>query len=156
MKKLKNLFLAALLIGAAFLFIGCSSEPAKEEAPAPAQEETTYSYIKADELKADIESKKPMILLDIQVKEDFDAHHIDGAIPTYAYPVETDEQKAMLEAVVPELKASTDPIVIICPGGGKGATRTYDYLLTKGIDAKRLVILENGQKGWPFDELLAK
>ncbi|AMP20603.1 hypothetical protein AZF37_04930 [endosymbiont 'TC1' of Trimyema compressum] len=113
--------------------------------------ESTYNYITAENLKNDIESNKEIILPDIQVEADYDVH-LKNTIPnTYAYPVETDEQKSMLDAVLPELKASKNPI-IICPGGGKGATRTKVLI----IDESRLLILENGQKGWPYAELLAQ
>ena len=47
-----------------------------------------------------------------------------------------------------KIKADKAPVVIICPRGAGGATRTYDYLLSQGIAAERLLILEKGQEGW--------
>lgn len=127
-----------------------TSTETKEEA------EVSYQYYSAEEVKSMVEKKEDMILLDIQVEEEFNEHHIEGAVATYAYPVKTDEDRAKLDAVLPDLESSKAPIVVICPGGAGGATRTIDYLTTKGIDPARLFILEKGQGGWPYDELLAK
>ena len=96
-----------------------------------------------------------MILLDIQVEEEWEAHHIKGAIPTHAYPVKTDEEKAKLDVVIDDLQGD-QPIIVICPGGGGAATRTIEYLETKGIAPERLFILENGQSKWPYEDLLEK
>lgn len=92
------------------------------------------------------------------MESEYQAHHIQGAVPTYAYPVKTEEEKAKVKVrkVVPELKASQDPIVVICPKGAGGAQNTVNYLASQGIDPSRLFILKNGQGGWPYPELLAK
>ena len=113
-----------------------------------------YNYISPEMLKGRIESGSSQVILDIQVKEQFDKHHIRGAMATYAYPVKTDAEKARLEAVYRQLASHSDPVVIVCPRGGGGATRTYDYLAAKGVDTGRLLILEKGQGGWPYEELL--
>ena len=138
MKKINGLILLSLLVFGSILFFGCSSNSEQSSEP-------TYKYISAENFLNDIKSKKEMILLDIQ-----------GAIPTYAYPVETAEQKAMLDSVLPELKGNKKPIIIICPGGGKGVTNTFDHLVDQGVDGSRIFILENGQKGWPYVKLLAQ
>lgn len=118
--------------------------------------EKKYQYYSADQLRNAIEENQNIIILDVQVKEEWDAHHLKGAIPTYAYPVKTDEEKAKIDAVVSKLSGD-QPIIVICPGGAGGATRTIDYLVsTKGIDAERLFILEGGQGKWPYAELLEK
>ena len=118
--------------------------------------DNSYNYIAPDELKTRIESEAPMTILDIQVKEEFSQHHIKGALPTYAYPVKTAEEKARIDEAYAELAALSDPVIIVCPRGGGGALRTYDHLLDKGIPADRLFILEKGQGGWPYEELLEK
>lgn len=118
--------------------------------------DSNYQYKTEKEVKTAIENKDKLILLDIQVKKDYDKHHIKGAIPTYAYPVESDSDRNKLNDVIPTLKKNDDPILVICPGGAGGATRTIDYLKEKGISKDRLYILENGQSGWTYDELLAK
>lgn len=52
---------------------------------------------------------------------------------THAYPVKTDDDKAKLESVLNKINEEQS-IVIICPQGGGGAERTYDYLKSKDID----------------------
>ncbi|MBM4762973.1 rhodanese-like domain-containing protein [Bacillus sp. B15-48] len=144
MKKIGLMFL--LLVMFTVTMIGCSGKTETSEAE-------IYQYYTAEETKTAIENDEEMILLDIQVAEEWDAHHIAGAIPTYAYPVKTDEEKEKLDQVLPMLEGD-QPIVVVCPGGAGGATRTIDYLTTKGIAAERLFILENGQSEWPYENLL--
>lgn len=107
-----------------------------------------YRYISAAALQERLTAGNPTNLVDIQVEEDFAKHHIKGAVPTYAYPVKSETDTAKLQAVVDTLKGNSDPVVIVCPRGAGGATRTYDYLLAQGIAAERLLILEKGQEGW--------
>jgi rhodanese-related sulfurtransferase len=107
-----------------------------------------YHYISAQSLQERLTGGQPTNLVDIQVEEEFARHHIKGAVPTYAYPVKSADDTAKLAATVEKLKGNSDPVVIICPRGAGGATRTYDYLLTQGIAAERLLILEKGQEGW--------
>lgn len=128
---------------------GCGKKEADGDA-------ATFNYRTAEEVKENIENDDDIILLDIQPEEAWEEHHIKGAIPTHAFPVETDEDKAKFDGVMADLEASEDPIIIVCPRGKKGAERTYGYLLEKGIKEDRVFILENGQEGWPYDELLEK
>lgn len=107
-----------------------------------------YNYISAQTLQERLSAGQPTNLVDIQVEAEFVRHHIKGAVPTYAYPVKSAEDTAKLAAVVEQLKTNSNPVVIICPRGAGGATRTYDYLLAQGISAERLLILEKGQEGW--------
>lgn len=144
MKKLLLIFVVILSL--VLVATGCSNS-------ADTEAKKEYNYYTAEQTKKAIENGDNIILLDIQVKEEWDAHHIKGAIPTHAYPVKTDEEKARLDAVLPQLEGE-QPIIVICPGGAGGATRTIDYLQTKGVSADRLFILENGQSKWPYDELL--
>ena len=117
---------------------------------------SNYNYISAADVKQKVEKQENVLLLDIQVKEEFDQHHISGALETYAYPVKSETDKGKLEAVLAQAKVSTEPIVIICPRGGGGAKRTYDYLKGQGVAEARLMILEGGQAKWPYKEMLAK
>jgi len=108
----------------------------------------SYRYISAADLEMRLNAGQPTHIVDIQVEEEYAQHHITGATATYAYPVKSDADKAKLAAVVDTLKADTDPVVIVCPRGAGGATRTYDYLLSQGVAVERLLILEKGQGGW--------
>jgi thiosulfate/3-mercaptopyruvate sulfurtransferase len=112
-----------------------------------------YKYISASDLEARLTTNQPTAIVDIQVEEEFAQHHIKGAIPTYAYPVKSDADRVKLDTTVERLKTNEDPVVVVCPRGAGGATRTYDYLLQQGISSERLVILENGQGGWSYTPL---
>lgn len=140
MKKILLIFVAMLSL--MLVATGCSNNG-----------DTEYNYYTAEQTKEAIENGDEIILLDIQVEEEWEAHHIKGAIPTHAYPVKEDEDKAKLDAVLSQLEGE-QPIIIVCPSGAGGATRTIDYLKTKGIDEDRLFILKGGQSSWPYAELL--
>jgi len=109
-----------------------------------------YQYISAAELQKRIETNKQGLLLDIQVEDEFSEHHIENAVATYAYPVKSDQDKQKLQEVVEQAKASMEPVTIICPRGGGGAKRTYDYLKEQGVSESRLLILEGGQAEWLY------
>ena len=154
MKKKFSIVISVLILFSV-IFTGCgSNKEAKGEDKYTGED--GYKYYKAELLKNSIENQDDKLIVDIQVEEEFDNHHIKGAIATYSYPVKTDEDKAKLDKIFEDLNNSKDDIVIICPRGQGGAKRTYDYLKEKGIVESRLFILENGQEGWPYEELLEK
>ena len=148
MKKILVLC-SMMFLMTSLVLVGCSKE-------GESGSEKKYNYYTADQLKEAIQKNEDITLLDIQVEKDYNKHHIKGVIPTYAYPVETEEEKTKLDKVLPQLEKNENPIIVVCPGGGGGAKKTIDHLESKGIKADRLFILENGQKGWPHDELLEK
>ena len=115
-----------------------------------------YNFISPEKLKQGIEKRENLLLLDIQVEADFTQHHLEGALATYAYPVKSDADRDKLTPVVALIKADQAPVVIICPRGGGGAKRAYDFLVNNGVEVERLKILEGGQQKWPYAELLAK
>ncbi len=115
----------------------------------------SYQYLSPDDTKKRLVHQQPMTLVDIQVEDEFNQHHLPGALATYAYPVKSVADRAKLETVLPQLQGD-EPVVIVCPRGGGGAKRAYDYLLEKGVAGKRLFILEKGQQGWPYPEQLAE
>lgn len=149
MKKI--LLLCSMLLVITLSLMGCGSKE-KEST----KSEKQYNYYTADQLKGAIEGKEDITLVDIQVKEDYDKHHIERTIPTYAYPAEKAEETSKIDKVLPKLEENNNPVIVVCPGGGGGAKRTIDYLESKEIKSDRLFILENGQKGWPYGELLEK
>ncbi|WP_053062295.1 MULTISPECIES: rhodanese-like domain-containing protein [unclassified Desulfovibrio] len=110
-----------------------------------------YKYISPETLQGRIKAgDSSMIILDICPVEQFAKGHIPGAIETNASPAQRPEETARLEAALPKLVGDKD-IIIICPGGGGGAKRTVDLYKSKGIDSKRLLILENGMNKWPYE-----
>ncbi|MDD3815969.1 MAG: rhodanese-like domain-containing protein [Desulfocapsaceae bacterium] len=114
----------------------------------------SFNYVKADDFKQWLDSGKPLVLVDIQVKDEFSLHHFKDSIETNAFPVETEEQRQMIDpAVAASKKAGTD-VVVICPRGGGGAKRCYSYLKAQGIPEEKLFILEGGIAKWPHKEML--
>ena len=109
-----------------------------------------YNYISQDALKQQLASHSEMTIVDICPVAQYAKGHVPGAIETNAYPVKTDEERAKLQAVLPKLAASSEDVVIVCPGGAGGAKRTYDYYMANGIAESRLHILEKGMNGWPY------
>lgn len=114
----------------------------------------SYNYVKPDEFKSWLQEGRKMAIVDIQPAGEFMVRHFRGSIATNAYPVKSDESLQRLDSALPQLVASTDAVVIVCPRGGGGAKATFDYLKSRGIDEKRLLILEGGMQGWPYKELL--
>lgn len=112
-----------------------------------------YQYVSAETFKEWQEKGKGTVIVDIQVPAEFAKHHFKGALETNAYPVKSDEDRQRLDATLAQINASTDDVVIVCPRGGGGAKNTYDYLKVKGVEEKRLFILEKGMEGWPHPEM---
>lgn len=110
----------------------------------------TFNMISPAELKKRLESADKPMLLDIQVEADFARHHLPGALPTYAYPATSDEERARLKPAIGRILAGKEDVVIVCPAGGGGARNTYDFLKSQGVPESRMRILEKGQKGWPY------
>lgn len=126
------------------LFFGCGGK---------VEPKAKYNYIDAETTAKLIrEDASKVVLIDIQEKPDFQEEHLKGAIATYAYPVKTDEEKARLSAVIEQIQPG-QKVVIICPRGGGGADRAYDFFLEKGLKKESLLTLKDGQYGWPRDKI---
>ncbi|MGI9537285.1 MAG: rhodanese-like domain-containing protein [Desulfocapsaceae bacterium] len=113
-----------------------------------------YNFMAAEELKKRIDSNDDILIIDIQVEEDFRQHHIPGSLATHAYPVKTSDDLTRLDPVVKLQQNDTRPVVIVCPRGAGGAKRTHDYLMANGILKDRLWILEKGMSGWEYNDLI--
>lgn len=140
-----------LLITALLLTLGLTANAMAGNSRAPG-----FAYMTPDEVKTSLQQHQPMHLVDIQVQEEFAAHHLPGALNTCAYPVKSDTDKAKLAAFVDELKQDDSPVVVVCPRGAGGAQRAVSYLKASGIGEDRLFILEHGQQGWPHPEMIEK
>ncbi len=114
----------------------------------------SYNYLKADEFKAWIEADKPMIIVDIQVKEEFSAHHFAGSIETNAFPVDTDALKSKILPAVEAFKRTGHDVVVICPRGGGGAKKCYSFMKSQGVPEEKITILTGGVAKWPYREML--
>lgn len=113
----------------------------------------SYNYVSPDDFKQWLESDKPMIIVDIQDKEAFSKQHFKDSIETNAYPVKTDAERQSIDPAVKQFKASNQDVVVVCPRGGGGAKRCYDYMISEGVPNEKLFILEGGADKWPFKEM---
>jgi len=138
--KITHLLVLPLLL---LLFVGCGGK---------VKENPKYNYIDANATAKLIRENAKIVVIDIQEKKDFEEEHLQGAIATYAYPVKTDAEKASLEALLPKI-GSDDKVIIVCPRGGGGADRAYDFYLSKGVKKANLLTLKDGQYGWPRNDI---
>lgn len=114
----------------------------------------SYNYLEADQFKEWLETDKPMIIVDIQVKDEFAAHHFQGSIETNAFPVKTDAQKSQILPAVEAYKKTGHDVVVICPRGGGGAKKCYSFLKSQGVPDEKLTILKGGVEKWPYRNML--
>jgi rhodanese-related sulfurtransferase len=112
-----------------------------------------YNYVGPDRLKEWFVTGKKTIIVDIQVPGEFAKRHFPGSLETNAYPVKSDEERKRLDAALGAINSSGDDVVIVCPRGGGGAKNAYDYLKAKGVEEKRMFILEKGMAGWPYPDM---
>ncbi len=113
-----------------------------------------YNFISPEKTKNWIETQVPVTIVDIQVKEEFESHHLPGSIPTYAYPVKSDAEKALINDAVAISISKGAPVIVVCPRGKGGAKRCYDYMKSQNVPEDKLLILKGGISGWPYKELL--
>ena len=139
--KITHLVFASLI---AFVLVSCGGK---------VKENPKYNYISAEET-AELMRKdaSKLVLVDIQEKPDFEEEHLKGALATYAYPVKTEDEKALLSALLPTTTLE-QKVFTICPRGGEGADRAYDFYLEKGVKKEQLFTLKGGQYEWPRDKI---
>lgn len=110
-----------------------------------------YQYISAEKLKDQLEASKAILLVDIQEKQDFSAHHIKGSLETNAYPIKSDAKRQTLDPAVQKAK-NYEAVIVVCPRGKGGAKRAYDYLKEHGVPEAKLSILTGGMENWPYQD----
>lgn len=113
-----------------------------------------YNYVGKDEFKSWLMDGKSMVIVDIQEKDAFAKHHFPNSIETNAFPVKTDTQRRSIDPAVEKAKASMDDVIVVCPRGGGGAKRCYDYLKEQGVSDNKLYILKGGVDKWPYRDML--
>lgn len=127
------------------LMFFCSAMPASAE-----------NFLAPDVFKQWLDVGKPVIIVDIQVPDEFQKHHFKNSIEPNAYPAKTDEEKKKLDGILPAVNSSRDDVVIVCSRGGGGAKNTYEYLKSKGVSESRMHIVEKGIEGWPYKEMFVQ
>ena len=110
--------------------------------------------ISSTDFKEMLDDQKPVIIADIQKKNNFRKHHFYAAVETNAYPVKTSSERNKLEIIVEMFEKTGNPIVIVGPRGTSGAKRACKYLMEQGISQEEIFLLEGGIKEWPYKELL--
>jgi rhodanese-related sulfurtransferase len=116
---------------------------------------TSFNYLDADQFKGWLDTGRPVIIADIQVEDEFAAHHFPASIETNAFPVKSDVERKMIDQVVAAYQQSGHDVVVVCPRGGGGAKRSYSYLESQGVPAEKLTILRGGVAKWPYRDMLA-
>lgn len=111
-----------------------------------------YKYTQPSEVVGFLKKGWPIIILDIQNKNQYEKHHIEQSMPTFAYPVNSGNGERQLWKASNRLKNSNSHIVIVGPFGEDGSERAYEYLNYIGIDKKRLYILQGGMQSWPYSQ----
>lgn len=114
------------------------------------------NYVKPEIFKQWLETNRNVLIVDIQPAKNFGDHHFKGSIETNAFPAKSDQEKRLLDKVLPMVQSSKGEVVIICPKGKVGAVNTYEYFQSKGVPENRLFILEGGIDSWSYPNLLVK
>ncbi len=117
---------------------------------------SSYNYVSAEELSSWLSAAKPLLIVDIQEKKAFAAHHIKGSLETNAYPVKSEAERHLLDPALQQNNAKEyEAVVVVCPRGKGGAKRAYDYLNEHGVPEAKLFILTGGMDKWPYKEWVA-
>ncbi|GCF92267.1 hypothetical protein NRIC_01580 [Enterococcus florum] len=152
MKSNIGLFILVILSGLV-LFAGCSTRNAKKD-----QKDIDWQYITPKKMKQVIEeeSSGSYQIMDIQPEAEYQRGHLPNSISVAAYPVDTKELEQKVVDQIDVFENGTEPIYVVCPGGGSGAQRAIFVMVHEGIDESRFYIVEDGAKKWPYksDELL--
>ncbi len=114
----------------------------------------SFNFVSPADFKQWLEADKAMIIVDIQEKDAFSRQHFPGSIETNAFPVKSEAQKKRIDQAVAQFKKTGEDVVVICPRGGGGAKRCYDYLKSQGVPEGKLYILKGGIDNWPHREML--
>lgn len=138
----RNLF-GLLFIMLFLVTIGCSknNDDTKE-----------YNYISPAELKSRLDAGEitagTLIMVSSQTEEEWASGYLPDAYPTYSRPLTEDAHFAKLDPFLNIAKDTDADIIIICPRGGSGARRPFDYFAENGISKDRLLLLEGGQEAY--------
>lgn len=151
MKKTRIIALVAALtltIGATGLVTGCGKkdEPATGKAAtsnaSTASQTMDYQYISAE----DVLKVTDAHILDVREEDKYKAGTIEGAEWQPIFPLEdTSLEDAMKEYATSKLNDGKN-IYILCNSGKRGAEKTTEILLEKGIDKSKIFTIEGGAK----------
>ena len=110
-------------------------------------------FISASGLAAALNAGDDLFLLDVRPEANFNNAHMQNAVPVFAMPFETAEQRERMAAALPQ--ANGRPVIIICNAGQSGARGAWQFLLDVNFDMDTVFLLEGGQNLWPYPQFLA-
>jgi thiosulfate/3-mercaptopyruvate sulfurtransferase len=147
---MKNKFLLigvpVLIIGAFVGFLAFNSYHAPGDV-------TEAQFVSPETFRQWLSQDKALIV-DVQTYDGYLKMHFPGSVTTHAYPVVTEAQKQRVEAIIPTLKKTKKPIVLVCFGGITGAPNARNVLVAKGIPNKQLYVLQGGSMGFPWKNMM--
>ena len=148
MEKLMKYFMAILMVSAVVL-AGCSKSDDEEEptTPAPSKYSVLKDYMVANNLDVDVviadwittadaingKGTDAYHIIDIRQEADYNAGHIEGAIPS------------TLGGILDAADGATKPIIVVCYTGQTAGHATIALRLSGYADAK---VLKWGMSGW--------
>ncbi len=147
---MKNKF---LLIGVPVLIIGAFIGFLAWNSYNSPLDTTGIQYVSPETFREWYTSGKTLVV-DVQTYGGYMQMHFPGSLTTHAYPVRTPEQKKRVEAVIPAIKKTKKPVVLVCPGGITGAPNARLHLISKGIPNRRLYVLRGGTWAFPWKDML--
>lgn len=147
---MKNRF---LLIGAPVLIVGAFAAFLAYNAYHAPGDVGGAQFVSPDTFRQWLQEDKALVV-DVQTYDGYLRMHFPGSLTTHAYPVVTDAQKKSVESVIPAIRSTDKPVVLVCFGGVTGAPNARLHLLSKGIPNKRLFILQGGSMGFPFRNMM--
>lgn len=109
-----------------------------------------YQILRAKDIRRSLRNGEPLIMIDFRENEAYELMHIKGSVNV---PVaDAAAYKSALGKALPLIAQDvSSPVVLLTADGGTGAKSYYDYFASRGVDASRLFILENGLDAWPED-----
>ncbi|MDF1535714.1 MAG: rhodanese-like domain-containing protein [bacterium] len=147
---MKNRF---LLIGAPVLIIGAFVGFLAFNSYHAPGDVTGARFVSPETFRQWISQDKALIV-DVQTYDGYLKMHFPGSVTTHAYPVVTGDQKKRVEAIIPTLKKTKKPIVLVCFGGITGAPNARNILVARGIPNKQLYVLQGGSWGFPWKNMM--
>lgn len=148
------LSIISLIILASMLLVGCAGTATKTE---EATAENQMQYVKAEDVKKDIEGDGQYLLLDVRKLEDYDKGHIKGSFASDMDKANKEGDKedgvAKMKATLKEATGSETgkddtKVVLVCYSGKSYAQAATDALVTIGFNKDNIYTLEGGMKDW--------
>lgn len=155
MKTRKNVFLLVTIMLLVSLFlVACGNEKKAETPETPAN---PMQYVKAGDLKTDMEGDGKYLIIDVRKDEDFQKSHLKGAFGSDMDKANKQGDKedgiAKMKATLKEATGSETgkddtKVVLACYSGKTYAQAATDALASIGFNKDNVYTLEGGMKEW--------